>query len=187
MSDNKEIRVAIAGLGNCAAALIQGIEFYRNIDQKDMYQAGLMNPEVAGYLPRHIKIVAVFDVSTTKLGKDVSEAIYELPNCGAIIVPKEKMPKLGVIVQPGPISDGVAPHMRESFRVYDEAEVKPVDLVKTLKDAKAEILVNFLPVGSYKASRIYAQAAIDAGCGFINCIPEFIVSDHVEGDKDWVS
>ncbi len=187
MSDNKEIRVAIAGLGNCAAALIQGIEFYRDIDPKDMYQAGLMNPEVAGYLPKHIKVVAAFDISTTKINKDISEAIYAPPNCVATIVPQEKMPRLGVLCYPGPISDGVAPHMKESFRVYDESQVKPVDVVKVLRDSKAEILVNFLPVGSYKASRIYAQAALDAGCGFINCIPEFIVSEQVKGDKDWVA
>ncbi len=186
MSTNQEIRVAIAGLGNCASALIQGIEFYRHIDPADMYQAGLMNPTMGGYLPKHVKIVAAFDINADKIGKDLSEAIYVPPNEVQNIIPPEKMAKLGVICSAGPISDGCAPHMRESFRCYDENQMEPADVAQVLKEAKAEMLINFLPVGSKEASRIYAQAALDAKCGFINCIPEFIVSEQIEGDKDWV-
>ncbi len=185
--DKKEIRIAISGLGNCASALVQGIEYYRKINEEDMYINGLMNPSVGGYLPRHIKVVAVFEVNTLKLGHDVAEAIYADPITSPRFVPPDKMPKTGVIVQPGPILDGVAPHMRDRFHAYDETKVKPCDVVKALKDARAEILVNYMPVGSFKAARFYAQCALDAGCGFINCIPEFIVSEHVPGDKDWVA
>ncbi len=193
VSDKKEIRIALAGLGNCASALIQGIEFYKNIKEEDMYVNGLMNPSIGGYLPRHIKIVAAFDVSTTKINKDVSEAIYAEPNCCHKIVNPEKMPKTGALCYPGPISDGcyVSKDGRIStfdyFKVYDEKKIIPVDIAQTLKENRAEILINFLPVGSHNASRIYAQAALDAGCGFINGIPEFIVSEQIEGDKDWVA
>lgn len=192
-SEKKEIRVALAGLGNCASALIQGVEYYKNIESEDLYIKGIMNPSIGGYLPRHIKIVAAFDVATTKLNKDISEAIYADPNCCQKIVRLEDMPKNGALCYPGPISDGcyVSEDGRLStfdyFKAYDESKVKPVDVAQTLKDNRAEILVNLLPVGSFKASRIYAQSAIDAGCGFINCIPEFIISEKLEGDKDWVS
>ncbi len=185
--DHKEIRIAISGLGNCASALIQGIEYYKNIREEDMYINGLMNPSVGGYLPRHIKVVAAFEVNTLKLGHDVAEAIYSDPITSPHFVAPEKMPKTGVIVQPGPIHDGVAPHMRDRFHVYDETAFKSCNVAQVLKDARAEILVNYMPVGSFKAARFYAQAALDAGCGFINCIPEFIVSEHVDGDKDWVA
>ncbi|MHA1776832.1 MAG: inositol-3-phosphate synthase [Promethearchaeota archaeon] len=183
----REIRVALAGLGNCAAALVMGTEYYKNISPVDSYIKGLMNPSVGGYLYRDIKFVASFEINALKIGKDVADAIYEPPNVVQPIVPHEKMPKLNVIVQPGPILDGCAPHMVESFHRYDPQKIEPVDVAQVLRDTKADILVNFLPVGSYHASRAYAQAAIDAGCGFINAIPEFIVSEHVEGDKDWVA
>ena len=192
-NNSKEIRIAIAGLGNCASALLQGIEYYKKINEEDMYVMGLMNPSIGGYLPRHIKIVAAFDVSTTKINKDIGRAIYAEPNCCQSIVKSEDMPKTGALCYPGPISDGCYESedgrlsTLDYFKAYDVNKVKPVNVAQTLKDTRAEILVNLLPVGSYEASRIYAQAAIDAGCGFINGIPEFIVSEHLEGDKDWVA
>jgi myo-inositol-1-phosphate synthase len=185
--DEKEIRIAISGLGNCASALLQGIQYYKDIKEEDMYINGLMNPSVGGYLPKHIKIVAAFEVNTLKIGKDVAEAIYADPITTPRFVPPEEYPPTGVIVQPGPILDGVAPHMRDRFHVFDENEIQPCDVAQVLKDARAQILVNYMPVGSYQAARYYAQAALDAGCGFINCIPEFIVSEHIDGDKDWVA
>ncbi|HMF31904.1 MAG TPA: inositol-3-phosphate synthase [Candidatus Lokiarchaeia archaeon] len=185
--EEKEIRIAISGLGNCASSLVQGIQYYQNINEEDMYINGLMNPSVGGYLPRHIKVVAVFEINTLKIGHDVSEAIYADPITSPFFVPPEEMPPTGVIVQPGPILDGAAPHMRDRFHAYDENEMSPCDVVQVLKDARAQILVNYMPVGSYQAARFYAQAALDAGCGLINCIPEFIVSEHIEGDKDWVA
>lgn len=185
--DQKEIRIAVAGVGNCASALIQGIEFYKNIKENDMYINGLMNPSIGGYLPRHMKVVAAFEVNTLKIGKDLGEAIYMDPITTPHIISPENFPKLGVIVQAGPILDGVADHMKERFHCYDSKEMTVPDTAKILRDAKVQILVNYMPVGSFKAARHYAQAALDAGCGFINCIPEFIVSEQIPGDKDWVA
>src|SRR5271157_1537040 len=110
--EEKEIRIAISGLGNCASSLVHGIQYYQNINEEDMYINGLMNPSVGGYLPRHIKVVAVFEINTLKIGHDVSEAIYADPITSPFFVPPEEMPPTGVIVQPGPILDGAAPHMR---------------------------------------------------------------------------
>ncbi len=187
ISGNREIRVAIAGLGNCAAALAMGIEYYKDISPEDSFINGLMNPSVGGYLYKDVKIVAAFEINKLKIGKDITDAIYEKPNVVQPIVAHEKMPKTGVIVSAGPILDGCAEHMNESFFCYNPKEIETCNVAQVLKDSKAEILVNFLPVGSYEASRAYAQAAIDAKCGFINAIPEFIVSEQVEGDKDWVA
>ena len=192
-SGKKEIRVALVGLGNCASALIQGIEYYKNVKEEDLYINGIMNPSISGYLPRHIKVVVAFDVATTKINKDISEAIYAEPNCCQMIIKPDEMPKTIAFCFPGPISDGCYESKDgristlDYFKAYDESRVKPVNIAHTLKDNKVEILINLLPVGSHKASRIYAQAAIDAGCGFINGIPEFIISEHIEGDKDWVA
>jgi len=105
-SDKKEIRIAIAGLGNCASSLIQGIQYYKNIKEEDMYIKGLMNPSIGGYLPKHIKVVAAFDVATTKINKDIAQAIYAEPNCCQSIVKPEEMPMTGALCYPGPISDG---------------------------------------------------------------------------------
>jgi len=196
-SDKKEIRVAIAGLGNVAAAIVMGIEYYKNIRQEDKYQAGLINASVGGYLPSDIKIVAAFDIASTKIGKDISEAIYAEPNmCHPFILP-ENMPKSNALCYASPISDGcyqtkdskgkVIFDTYKYFKAYNEREVKSINIAQVLIDTKAEILVNLLPVGSYKASRIYAQAALDANCAFVNGIPEFIISEQVEGDKDWVA
>jgi len=193
ITKGKEIRIALAGLGNCASALIQGIEYYKNIEEGDLHINGLINPSISGYLPRHIKVVAAFDIGISKINKDIAEAIYGEPNCCQMIIPRENMPKEGVICYPGPISDGCYESedgkisTLEYFKAYDESKVKPVNIAQVLRYSKAEILINLLPVGSYEASRIYAQAAIDARCGFINGIPEFIVSEHITDDKDWVA
>lgn len=168
------IKVAIAGLGNCASSLVQGIYYYKDVSGKEEHVTGLMHPTFGGYLPRDIKFVAAFDVNVGKIGKDISEAIFVHPNC---VVKFAETPKQGVQVLPAPILDGVAEHMKLSFDVYNPKETKPVDVADELQKAEAEILINFLPVGSAKASRYYAQAALDAGCAFINCIPEFIVSN----------
>jgi myo-inositol-1-phosphate synthase len=168
------IKVAIAGLGNCASALVQGIHYYKDVTGKEDRVTGLMHPSFGEYLPNDIEFVAAFEVNAGKIGKDISEAIFVHPNC---VIKFAETPSLGVKVLPAPIMDGVAEHMFDAFDVYDPKETTPVDVAEELRNSNAEILVNFLPVGSAKASRYYAQAALDAGCGFINCIPEFIVSD----------
>jgi myo-inositol-1-phosphate synthase len=167
-----EIRVAIVGVGNSASALIQGTQYYKDA-KEDTTVPGLMHVNFGGYHIRDIKFVAAFEVNKDKIGKDLSEAIFTKPNC---CVKFADVPNLGVQVSPAPIMDGVAPHMRETFNVYDGSATKE-SIVQTLKDTKAEVLVNYLPVGSHDAVRFYAQCAIDAGCAFVNCMPEFIGSD----------
>jgi len=174
-----EIRVAVAGVGNSASALVQGVHYYKDAKETD-FVPGLVHVNLGGYHVRDIRFVAAFDVNKSKIGKDLSEAIFAEPNCCPRFV--DSLPNLGVEVLPAPILDGVGPHMKEAFRVYSEEETKPVDVVEVLKRTKADILVNYMPVGSYEATRFYAKAAIEAGCAFVNCIPEFIASD-----REWAS
>jgi myo-inositol-1-phosphate synthase len=167
-----EIRVAVVGVGNSASALIQGIQYYKDA-KEDTTVPGLMHVNFGGYHIRDVKFVAAFEVNKNKIGKDLSEAIWIKPNCCEKFA---DVPKLGVIVSPAPIFDGVAPHMRETFNVYDGSATKE-SVVQVLKHTKTEVLINYLPVGSHDAVRFYAQCAIDAGCAFVNCMPEFIGSD----------
>ena len=171
-----EIRVALVGVGNSASALIQGTQYYKDAKENTTVP-GLMHVNFGGYHIRDVKFVAAFEVNKDKIGKDLSEAIFIEPNCCAKFA---VVPYLNVKVSPSPILDGVAEHMRKPFNVYDDTGFNRADVVKILKDAKAEVLVNYLPVGSREATRFYAQAAIDAGFAFVNCMPEFIGSD-----KDW--
>jgi len=173
------IRVAIAGVGNCASALVQGVEYYRNIDEKE-FVPGVMHVRFGGYTIGDIEFVAAFEVNRVKIGRKLSEAIWLEPNCCYRFA---DVSGLDVDVLPGPILDGVAPHMRDEFRVYDERHVKPVDVAEVLKQTKADVLVNYLPVGSHEGSRYYAEACLKAGCGFINAIPEFIASDREWGER----
>jgi len=133
-----------------------------------------MHVNFGGYHIRDVKFVAAFEVNKDKIGKDLSEAIFTEPNC---VVKIADVPRLNVKVSSAPIMDGVAKHMREVFNVYDEKAQGSTDVVKVLKDAGAQVLVNYLPVGSREATRFYAQAAMDAGCAFVNCMPEFIGSN----------
>ncbi len=173
-----EIRVALVGVGNSASALIQGTQYYKNA-KEDTTVPGLMHVNYGGYHIRDIHFVAAFEVNKDKIGKDLSEAIWIKPN---VCEKFAEVPNLGVKVSPAPILDGVAPHMREVFNVYDDKKTTKESIVKTLKDAKTQVLVNYLPVGSHDAVRFYAQCAIDAGCAFVNCMPEFIGSDS---SKEW--
>lgn len=175
----KEIRVAISGLGNCAASLIQGVYYYQNAPENEQVP-GLMHVDFGGYHVNTIKFVTAFEVNKLKIGKDLSEAIFADPNCPPRFC---DVPMQGVTVLPGPISDGVASHMVEPFHCYDPEETEPVDVVEALLAAKADILVNYLPVGSHNGTQIYAQAALDAGVALVNCIPEFIASDQEWGKK----
>jgi myo-inositol-1-phosphate synthase len=171
--------VAIVGVGNSASALVQGVEYYKNAGENTTVP-GLMHVNFGEYYVKDIKFVAAFDVDRNKIGRDLAEAIFIRPNCCANFA---DVPRLDVKVSPGPILDGVAEHMKEPFNVYDSNEVKPADVVDVLKEAGAEVLINYLPVGSHEATRFYAQAALNAGCAFINCIPEFIASDPQWSEK----
>ncbi|MHA1513171.1 MAG: inositol-3-phosphate synthase [Candidatus Hodarchaeales archaeon] len=172
------MRVAIVGLGNCASALIQGVHYYRNA-KPDTRVPGLMHVKFGDYHIKDIEFVAAFEVNKEKIGKKISDAIWISPNC----TPKfSDVPDIDVIVQPGPISDGVASHMIDSFHCYNESEMKAADVATVLKNAKTDVLVNFLPVGSEKATKIYAQACLDSGVSLANGMPTFIVSDPT---KEW--
>jgi len=166
-----KIRVAIAGVGNCASALVQGVHYYRD----GHALPGLMHEDFGGYKVSDIEFVAAFDVNKEKIGRDLSEAILAEPNC---CIKFADVPKLGVEVLPAPILDGVAPHMVRPFRAYGDGDgIEPVDVAEVLKDVGADMLLNFVPVGSYEATRYYAEACLKAGVAFVNCIPEFVASD----------
>ena len=173
-----EIRVAIAGVGNCASSLVQGTYYYRGVSRKDELVSGLMHNVFGSYGIKDIKFVAAFDVDKRKVGKDLSQAIFEKPNCTKVFF--RDVPKQNVIVQKPPVLDGVADHMKDypddrTFLV-DEMQ-KPVDVASELKKTKADILVNYVPVGSEEAAKYYAEAALEAGCAFVNCMPVFIASN----------
>ena len=174
----EKIRVAIAGVGNCASALIQGVYYYKDV-KEDEFVPGLIHTNFGGYLPGDIEFVAAFDVDSRKIGKDLSEAIFAGNNCVEKIV---DIPRMGVKVLPAPILDGVAPHMKEAFGVVEEG-YEPVDVAEVLKEVDADVLISYVPVGSAKATRYYAEAALKAKVGFINAIPEFIASDPKWGEK----
>jgi myo-inositol-1-phosphate synthase len=173
----KKIRVAIVGVGNCASSLVQGIHYYRAA-RDDGFVPGVMHVNFGGYHIRDIEVVAAFDVNTNKVGKDVAEAIYAEPNNTAVFA---EVPPLGVKVSRGPRLDGVNKYTADLVPVDDTQ--KEVDVVAVLKAAKVDAVINYLPVGSQEATEFYAQAAIDAGCGFVNCIPVFIASNPVWAKK----
>lgn len=170
-----KIKIAIIGVGNCASSLIQGIHYYKDKTPEDAI--GLMHWDIGGYKPSDIEVVAAFDIDKRKIGKDVSEAIFSKPNCTKVFY--SDIPKMGVNVHMGRVLDSVASHMKEypedkTFVVSDEKES---DIVQILRDSGAEIALNYLPVGSEEAARYYANACLDAGVAFINCMPVFIASD----------
>ncbi len=170
-----KIKIAIAGVGNCASALLQGIEYYRN--NQGETPLGLMHLEIGGYYPWDIEVVAAFDIDQRKVGKPLEEAVFALPNCTQTIW--ENLPEYGVTVQMGPVLDGFSEHMKKypDNSTFLISKDKPVDVSEVLKESGAEILINYLPVGSQKATEHYAEACIKTGVSFINCIPVFIVSN----------
>ncbi|MBN1941245.1 MAG: inositol-3-phosphate synthase [Candidatus Diapherotrites archaeon] len=179
-----KIKVAVAGIGNCFSSLLQGIYYYKDIDSNGKPVPGLMHNVFGSYKVSDIEFVAAFDIDKRKVGKDLSEAIWEKPNCTTVF--HKDVPKQNVIVQKGPVLDGVAPHMESwpedrAFRI-DEKQ-KPVNVAEELKKSGAEILINYMPVGSEEATKYYAQAALDANCGFVNCMPAFIASNQEWAQK----
>jgi myo-inositol-1-phosphate synthase len=179
----EKIKIAIIGIGNCASSLIQGIYYYQDKNEEDAI--GLMHWDIGGYKPSDIKVVAAVDIDQRKVGMDLSKAIFAKPNCTTTFCPD--VPEMGVKVSMGKVLDGVAPHMAEhddekTFIISREQEKDKEEIVKILKDSEAEILLNYLPVGSEDASRFYAECALEAGMAFINNMPVFIVSD-----QEWAS
>ena len=170
-----EIRLAIAGVGNCASSLVQGIEYYRK--RPDAEPIGLMHPYVGPYAATDVRVVTAFDIDARKVGKDVSEAIYQPPNCTQVIEPD--VPHLDAPVHMGPVLDGVAPHMENypEERRFVTADLDPVDLVEELQKARAHVLINYMPVGAEQAAKAYAEAALEAGVAYVNCMPCFIASE----------
>jgi myo-inositol-1-phosphate synthase len=173
---SKKIRIGIVGVGNCASSLVQGINFYR--DDQDII--GLMHWQIGGYRPCDIEVVAAFDVDRRKVGLDVAEAIWALPNCTKRFCPD--VPKTGTIVRMGKVLDGVAAHMNRypeqyTFVVADAPQPSKEEVIKTLRESGVEVLLNYLPVGSEQAAKFYAECALEAGAGLVNNIPVFIASD----------
>jgi myo-inositol-1-phosphate synthase len=170
------VRVAIVGVGNCASSLIQGVEYYRNADPTDRVP-GLMHVTFGDYHVGDVTFVAAFDVDAKKVGMDLAEAIVASENNTITLC---DVPPTGVTVQRGPTFDGLGQYYRE---IIDESAAEPVDVVQALRDAEVDVVVSYLPVGSEQADKFYAQAAIDAGCAFVNALPVFIASDPVWAQK----
>ncbi|MCX6658874.1 MAG: inositol-3-phosphate synthase [Candidatus Bathyarchaeota archaeon] len=166
------INVAIAGVGNCASAVIQGVHFYRNASEQETVP-GLLHVKFGGYHPSDIKFVAAFDIDSRKVGKDLSEAIFSKPNNTRVFA---HPPNMKVRVMRGPVMDGLGKYLKTVVKV--EKEQNSVDVAEILRKSETDVLVNYLPVGSEEATRWYAEQALKAGCAFINCIPVFIASDQ---------
>ena len=165
------VRLAIVGVGNCASSLVQGIHYYKDAEP-DSTVPGLMHVDLGGYHVRDVEVVAAFDVDAKKVGRDVSEAIYSEPNN---TIRFADVPPTGVTVQRGPTLDGLGRYYRETI---EESDAAPLDIANALRRAEADVVVSYLPVGSEEAAKHYAQAALDAGVAFVNCLPVFIASDR---------
>ncbi len=179
-----KIRIAIAGVGNCASSLIQGVHYYR--DKGPEEAIGLMHWEIGGYRPGDIEVVCAFDIDRRKVGRDVHEAIFAPPNCTTVFC--GDLPPSGVTVRMGPVLDGYSEHMRDypeshTFVLAEEREPTKEEVVRALRESGAEVLLNYLPVGSEEGARFYAECALEAGVAFINCIPVFIVSDPAWAER----
>ncbi len=176
----EKIKIAVAGVGNCASALVQGIHYYRDRHPQDAI--GLMHWEIGGYKPGDIEVVAAFDIDKRKVGQDVNHAIFSPPNCTKVFC--ADLPPAGVTVQMGRVLDGVSEHMAEyevdyTFIPADSPESTKGDVINILQGSGTEILLNYMPVGSEEATQFYADCALEAGVAFINNIPVFIASSPV--------
>ena len=175
-----KIKIAIAGVGNCASSLIQGIHYYR--DKKPEDAIGLMHWEIGGYRPGDIEVVTAFDIDKRKVGKDINEAIFAEPNCTTVFC--NDLPTVGIPVQLGNILDGISDHMNDYEEKYifvaaNNPSSDKTQVVQILKESGAQILLNYMPVGSEKATCFYAECALQAGIAFINNIPVFIASNPI--------
>jgi len=179
-----KIKIAVIGVGNCASSLIQGIQYYK--DKSPDEAVGLMHWEIGGFKPYDLQVAAAFDIDKRKVGRDVNEAIFADPNCTVRFC--QEIPPANVKVSMGCVLDGVSEHMKDyeekySFVTSDQPQASKSDVVRILKESGAEIMVNYLPVGSEAATRFYAECALEANLGFVNCIPVFIASDPAWAQK----
>ena len=175
----ERIRVAIAGVGNCASSLVQGVAYYRRrLDEGVRETLGLMHYDVGGYLPGDLEFVAAFDIDRRKVGRPLEEALFAPPNCTKVFM--KDIGKTGVTVQMAPVLDGCSEHMAQypENQRFMPGDGKPVDVTAALRKSGAEILLNYLPVGSQKATEQFAEACLATGVSLVNCIPVFIVSDR---------
>ncbi len=168
---DKKIRVAIIGVGNCASALVQGVEFYKDADERD-FVPGLMHVNLGGYHIRDIEFSAAFDVNVNKVGQCLSEAIFAEPNNTYKF---STVPCNGVVVQRGKTLDGLGKYLGQ---VINEAPGEAVDVAEVLRETRTDVVISYLPVGSEEATHWYVEQALQAGCGFINCVPVFIASQE---------
>jgi len=173
-----KIKIAVVGVGNCCSALVQGIAYYRGKNEPGR-PAGLMHHQIGGYGVDDIEVVCAFDVDRRKVGRQLEEAVFAAPNCTTVF--NGDIPPSGCVVSMSPLLDGVADHMNNGHSgrniiVSDEPQPDMDSVVRRIRDAGAEILVNYLPVGSEKGSRFYAECALEAGVGFINSMPTLIAS-----------
>nr|WP_263012769.1 inositol-3-phosphate synthase [Laspinema sp. D3b] len=180
----EKIKLAIVGVGNCASSLVQGIYFYK--DKTSEEAIGLMHWDIGGYKPNDIDVVAAFDIDRRKVGQDVSQAIFAEPNCTTVFC--EDIPEIGTKVSMGRILDGVSEHLvnyedKYTFIPSDAPEPTRDDVIAILKESGAQVLVNYLPVGSEEATSFYAECCLEAGVAFVNCIPVFIASNQLWADK----
>ncbi|MEW6054591.1 MAG: inositol-3-phosphate synthase [Nitrospirota bacterium] len=176
-----KIRVAVAGIGNCASSLIQGVEYYKTLGEGHPESSlGLMHYNLGGYRPDDIEFVAAFDIDKRKVGKPLNEAVFAQPNCTKMI--DRNLPDIPVTVMMGNIQDGVSKHMKDypESRRFIPSTKKPCDVAKVLVQSKADILLSYLPVGSEKATAFYAETCLKTGTSLINCVPVFIASS-----KEW--
>jgi myo-inositol-1-phosphate synthase len=180
----KPIRVAVVGVGNCASSLVQGVYYYRERTAADA--VGIMHWRIGDYTPGDIEVVAAFDIDARKVGRDVNEAIFAPPNCTTVF--RGDLPLSGVRVSMGRVLDGLAEHMRDypeyqTFIPSREPEADRRAVVRALRETGAEVMLNYLPVGSEEATRFYADCALEAGAALVNCMPVFIASDPEWADR----
>ncbi len=166
-----KINVAIIGVGNCASSLVQGVSFYKKAKETE-FVPGLMHANLGGYHIRDINFVAAFDIDKNKVGKDLAEAIFTKPNCTFKFC---EIPTTGVIVQRGMTHDGLGKYLSQ---IIEKAPGPTADIVKILKETKTDVVLNYLPVGSEEATKWYIEQVLEAGCGFVNCIPVFIAREE---------
>ncbi|HEX2553070.1 MAG TPA: inositol-3-phosphate synthase [Microvirga sp.] len=170
---SRKVRVGIVGVGNCASSFVQGLSYYRDASGNEPVP-GLMNVELGGYHVGDVEVSAAFDVNASKVGRDVSEAIFAAPNNTQRFA---LVPPSGIQVHRGPTLDGLGKYLRDTVPESDEPEA---DVADVLRRSGTEVLVSYLPVGSQRATEFYAEKALEAGCAFVNCIPVFIASN-----PDW--